>query len=385
MGGDKLNSKEQKHDLEEGMFYEQVFGPVEIRIERDEETGQRFMTLIDANGETMTIVGRTLQTKVCYYLRKYTEFKDLHTCKPMLDLKDRKLEKTLQKALGVGIEKERPQEFKFLFTKGGELRAITSSLHRQVPWSDIRGVVENAISTKFGKVETNEFGRARTSYRLPISNDNVSAHVGVDFGNNYGKRGIRIFPRIRTERGFGGQAPCMNWANLWQIPTKMFEVDVERLHGHGEELLIKKIHIKDTGDHFDAVTEEILSGLDKLIVAMEGYLQRVNDSVKLKLTKKEMSAILEAYAKKVGLPKYIQEQIMANVKERTVWGFSNALSYVRTHGNFKESKRTKNLEDRRLVQKLENIAGEVISLTPTIANLKKKVGKITLEVLIPSK
>lgn len=63
------------------------------------------------------------------------------------------------------------------------------------------------------------------------------------------------------------------------------------------------------------------------------------------------------------------------------WGFANAISYFRTHGDLRKSK-NENREDRELIKKLDNISGEILSLTPTIIHLKEKVGKITSKVLL---
>jgi hypothetical protein len=97
----------------------------------------------------------------------------------------------------------------------------------------------------------------------------------------------------------------------------------------------------------------------------------IEESRKVQLTKKEMKAILDAYAEKVHLPEYIIEQILDSVEENTVWGFSNAVSWTRTHGQFDERRSQLPREQRPLTQILENIAGEVLSITRTIAKLKK--------------
>jgi hypothetical protein len=96
-----------------------------------------------------------------------------------------------------------------------------------------------------------------------------------------------------------------------------------------------------------------------------------------------MGAILEAYQEKVALPKYIVKQILEHVEEQTVWGFSQAVSWVRTHGSFQDKRAKLPKEERSLIQILENISGEVLSLTPTIKKLHEalKQRKITKMVL----
>jgi len=102
-----------------------------------------------------------------------------------------------------------------------------------------------------------------------------------------------------------------------------------------------------------------------------------------------MKAILEAYKQNVELPDYIVNQIVENIPRdekgnpiETIWSFSNAISYVRTHGELKVTKRSLPREHRSLTFKLDRIAAEIISLTPTIIDLKSKVGEITKEILL---
>ena len=77
---------------------------------------------------------------------------------------------------------------------------------------------------------------------------------------------------------------------------------------------------------------------------------------------------------------------MKHVEDETVWGFSQAVSWVRTHGDFKfvasANAMFKSVEDRDLTWRLENIAGEVLGLTPTIIDIHKKFGEITLDFLV---
>jgi len=120
---------------------------------------------------------------------------------------------------------------------------------------------------------------------------------------------------------------------------------------------------------------------------MQKIVPVIETSIHSELTKPEMQNILLAYQSKAKafLPEYIIEQIMDHVEDETIWGFSQAVSYVRTHGQFKFTNSTnamfKPVEDRDMTWKLENIAGEVLSLTPTIIDIHKK-HTITLEFLV---
>jgi len=377
-------------ELEEGMYYEEIFCPVKAKLEEDEQ-GRQTLTLIDKNGEEMVIHGKFLISLVCFYLRKYTGLKTLGE---ITSLEVEEKEKVMNQALQNAIKKRKPVELKFLFDpKTGKLCSITSTLHKQVSWRTIRQIVERVIEKHFGKVEVQPFGTARWSYRLPIKNEYVSAWVTVDAGNNLalGRSGIKIFSRFRTEKGFGGHPPCLNWAQLWQVPTQFFQVDLKRLTSPIEiigaenvkNLNVREVHMRSAITNMKTVERELEEGIINLARAVKAIYPVINKSLKVKLSKNEMKALLDAYDIKVGLPKYIKKQIMEAVQEYTVWGFSQAISYVRTHGEFRETKRSKPLDDRDLIHKLENISAEIMSLAPTIEDFHKKVGAITLERLFP--
>lgn len=131
-----------------------------------------------------------------------------------------------------------------------------------------------------------------------------------------------------------------------------------------------------------------MKGVKGLVKSMKGISVVIDQSIHSPLSKAEMQNILEAYQTKSKsfLPNYIVEQIMKHVDEETVWGFSNAVSWVRTHGDFKftdsQDPMFKPIEDRDLTWRLESIAGEVLSLTPTINDIHKTHGEMTLEFLI---
>jgi len=127
--------------------------------------------------------------------------------------------------------------------------------------------------------------------------------------------------------------------------------------------------------------EKLKKSLRNFVEALEKVEVVINEAVKSPLSKEEMEAILDAYDEKVGIPKYIRKQIMDAVKEETVWGFSQAVSYVRTHGQIKGKAEDREL--RSMTRTLDNIAAEVLFLTPAISSIREKVGKITKQVLIP--
>lgn len=383
-----------KPEIEEGMFYERTFTPTMARLttETIDKTDVRILTLEDVNGEQMQIVGSKLIRKVCYYVRKYTDWKGETTCKPMMQLADGALEQVIQVALDTAEEEKKPIDMIFLLDHQDELISITSSRHSQISWAKLRAIIENPIKDIFGEdLVIEPFGSGRYSYKLPVKNKDVSSWVGIDVGNNLaeGRSGIRIFTRFRTEsKGFGGAAPCLNWANLWQEPLAFFNVPVVRLGDMiGQEnvarLNMQEIHLKNTAAGLKEIELKVREAIPNIVKALEEYLPHtVDESHKVKLTIKEMRAILEAYSFKVSLPKYVVDQILEVAKwqkDFTVWGFSSAISWVRTHG---ELKGDLDVDDRRVTRNLESVAGEILSLTPTIKQLKKNVGEITTMKLI---
>lgn len=385
-----------KHD--EGMFYEQQFAPTMLSLRTETFTSEngkdkdvRVLTLADKNGQEMTVTGSRLIRKICYYLRKNTEFKGLQTCKPMMDKSDTELQKILQGALNVS-DKENPMTFKFLLDHQDEIVSITSMKHSQISWAKLREIVEEPIKEKFGELDIVTFGTGRYSYKIPIKSKNVSSWIGLDVGNNLarGRSGIRIFTRFRTDKGgLGTSVPCMNWANLWQAPLTFFNVPVVRLdnvlsHDLVKSLNMQEIHVKNTAEGIEELKRHVAEELPKMVKAIKKFVPLFIDaSKKVELTVKEMKDILIAYSVKVHLPDYVIDQIIeiANwQKEFSIWGFSNAVSWVRTHGEFRKGKNT--IEDMQTVRNLERVAGEILSLTPTIEQLKQKIGTITLKSLI---
>lgn len=398
------NKNTTKKPLEEGMFYEKAFAPIFAKLKTEKmtfynlkgepvEKNIRVLTLSDINEEEMTVVGNKLITRVCYYLRKKTEFKGLHTCKPMTDLEDKELEEVLQSALDDAEEDGDPINLKFLLDHQDELVSIVSTKHEQISWAKLREVIERPIKDEFGELRVEEFGTGRYSYRVPIDNKDgdVSAWVGLDVGNNkkMGRSGIRIFTRFRTEKGRGGVPACLNWANLWQEPLAFFNVPVVRLHESIDKALVKslnmqEVHLTNTAQGLEELEQQVRETLPQMKKAIEEYIPKfITASKEVALTVKEMDAILEAYSVKVQLPQYIRAQIIEIAKwqkQFNVWGFSNAVSWVRTHGEIRKSKNDH--ENHSVVRNLESVAGEILSLTPTIKALKEKVGTITLKTLI---
>lgn len=374
---------EPSANQEEGMYYERVFAPEKIRVVRSKD-GEVSLVLSDINGQELTVAGKRLVSRVMRYIvGKTAKVNDL------IEMSESDLENVLVTAL-----KNKPRTLKAMFDKDGSLRGVASELHTQINWAEIKRVVEKAVKNVCGIVEVPQgspFHPNRWTYRLPLKNENVSAWVGVYSGNNIikGRSGVRVSSRFRTERdGVGGVPACLNWCGMWEFPTQFFNIPVTRIGDivkvvSGTEKVpainMLQLHFKtDMGDFEEKVQNQIA----QLKTAVEGIKVVIDASIHSALSRTEMAAILAAYQVKAKLPEYIVKQIEAAIEEETVWGFSQAVSKVRTHGEFKDFKICKPVEERALTQKLENIAGEVLSLTPTINDFHEKVGEITFEKLI---
>lgn len=392
--------KKIAYNKQEGTFLERVFCPTRIKVISLEHPKKRTweqarhgdikLVIEDAN-TTINVEGTRLVSRVLQYLRPYTNIGSL---KAMKELPATQLEKVLNRA----VKKADGKQMKAMYNDQGVLCGIVSTMHSQISWGEVRKIIEGCIREICGKVEQPEsYGHFnaespfRWTYRLPLKNKNMSAWVGVHAGNNLikGRSGIHVSSKWRTEReGSGGAPACLNWCGMWEIPLKWFNIDTQRLNNvvkvvgqqNVDALKLAQFHIKADMQKFKSRVKEQLAGMVKAVEAIKTV---IDDSVHSPLSRKEMEAILTAYKDKVKLPNYIIEQIMAHIEEETVWGFSQAVSWVRTHGDFKAFRICKPIEDRPLTRTLENIAGEVLSLTPTINDFHDKVGKFTLDNLVP--
>lgn len=375
-------------NYQEGLFYERVFGPerVEVRVDpKDPKGKRRIITLIDALGESLTVRDRHAQRRLYIYLGQPLglKFGEISAKQPP-EIQEQRLNQSLQK---------KPRELKFLFDEHGDCVGVSSRLHKQISWAQISEAVEKAVIDVFGYVKKSYQRENVASFEMPVDSKYVSLHANVDAGNNLikGRSAIRISTRIRTEydTASGGSRPaCHNWANVWtaqlmewfNVPLRSLEAEIPQ-----EELAAIipassfEIHI-DSTDISPKVFVDAFKKLKK--VAETTITERVEASLQATLDIEEMREILVAYAVMKNLPKYAIDLVLESVHEETVWGLSQAISWVRTHA---ELKGKLDREERRIVHVLENIAGEMISLTPTIREFHDKVGLITFERLLGKK
>jgi hypothetical protein len=386
-------SQPNSNPREEGMYYERVFGPEKVRVMFKEKDGEQEIAKLvfeDKNGQTLEVSDRRLISRCLMYYAKYTEFKNISELRKLAP-------NILESVLNEAIPK-RNKELKALYDDEGRLCGIASTIHEQISWKKIREMIEETVHELTGQLvkPENYEHPFKWSYKVPSKNPNVSSWVGVHAGNNIikGKSGIRVFSRFRTEReGSGGRPACLNWCGMWQVPQQFFNLDIKRLDNivkyvgaeNVENINLLQFHLKGSSEE---LKQELSEGIAKLIKAMEKITPVIDKSIHSPLSRAEMENILLAYQSRARsfLPDYIIEQILEHVEEETVWGFSQAVSWVRTHGKFKFTESThpmfKDVEDRELTWRLEQIAGEVLSLTPTINDIHKKFGEITLEFLV---
>lgn len=387
------------YSQEIGTYYERVFAPEKVRvIPIEQKTGEKRtweqaregnlkLVLEDKNGQTMEVKGTRLVGRVLMYLQPFCNM-------ALSDLKELPADQ-LQVVLDDAMPKFGKQ-IKGLFDDEGHLMGVASTMHKQIPWSEIRKIIEQAVKDVCGEViSSGTESSFRWNYGIPLKNKNVSAWIGVHAGNNIiqGRSGVHLWSRFRTERegnGGTGAPACLNWCGMWQAPLKWFNVELKRLNNlykvigaeKVEALQLSQFHIKpDMGKFAESVKDQ----LAKMVKAVEAMQVVIDKSIHSPLKRSEMKAILEAYRQRTNIPEYVIKQIHEQMEkeEESVWGFSQAVSWVRTHGNFKQFRICKDVEDRELTRRLENIAGEVLSLTPTINDIHKKHGDITLDFLIP--
>jgi hypothetical protein len=327
------------------------------------------------------------------YLAKYTDFgnvADLRKLAPNL----------LEQALNTAIPK-RNKAIKAMYDAEGRLQGIASTMHEQISWQRIREIIEGTVQKLTGKViqPENHEHPFKWSYQVPAGNKNVSTWVGAHAGNNIikGKSSVRVFSRFRTEKSEKRdgikQPACHNWCGMWQFPEQLFKVPLKSLNSiinyvgkeNVKDIEMLQFHLRPDLKGFE---QELSGEIANMIKAMEKITPVINQSVHSALNRNEMKNILWAYQAKSKsyLPDYVVEQILKHVEDETVWGFSQAVSWVRTHGGFKfvtsANAMFKDVEDRDLTWRLENIAGEVLGLTPTIIDIHKKFGEITLDFLV---
>lgn len=377
--------------LEEGLFYEKVFGPnkVEVRYIDPENPKRKIIKLIDANGRFIELTNSHAINRFYSYVMQPLKM----TKGELSEMDPVDAAQLFTDHFQKRQSDDKPHRLKFLFDGAKECVAVVSEMHKQISWTKIRDVIGEAIHQVYGEVQEGGQVGDTWAYKMPIDNKYVSLWAMVDPGNNVikGRSGIRVSTKMRTEfdtSSGGVGAPCMNWCNLWQEPLKMFNIPAVRIANLVRVerdnltetptvipgLYTFDIHVQDTElnpdlfiDRLRTLKEVAESTVIKVIV--EG-------SIETKLTRDEMDDLLHCYMIKANLPAYIVNGIRNALDEKTIWGLAQAVSYVRTHEELRGKK------EWIMRRKLENIAGEVLSLAPTIQRFHEEQGPLTFEKLM---
>lgn len=389
----------------EGTYYERVFSPLTvevIKLNPDSKKSKLSFTLTDADGNEVTLTDSHAINRFFSY-----SMKGLEMTKGDITKMCRKSVKNSAKKFNKFFAEKCPQ-WKLYYDDDNVIKAIVSLKHRQFTRSHVFDTVSEAVETVYGSTFATEieegYGLTK-AFEMPVENEFIKFYALADPGNNliYGRSGIRVSTRLQTifDNSTGGSAvPCMNWANLWQEPLRFFEIDAVRIKDlvttsvTGMDDMLTEGNLFSFDIHLDSTTldpEMFILKLRRLKELAEKIIveQYIDGSLAEPLTPEEVIDILDAYSGTMGyrgpntLPAYVINAILAKFrsdKDHTVWGFSQAVSYVRTHGELR-GMADKGRNNLPITRKLENIAGEILSLTPTIAEFHKKVGSITFELL----
>lgn len=377
----------KKQALEEGMFYEQVFGPTQVAIIVDPENPRmKKITLTDENGESVSLT-------TPHAIRRFYEF--FYKKAGLKYAKFTAMEPDMAAEIINDILKLKDYTVHFLIDDEGVVQGMSSRLHKQVSWKQVKRIVNKAIVEVFGKTKPITLTPNSATYDMQLQDvategEPVRIFTHVDGGNNLskGRAAVRISYRMRTDfdvESGGVKNPCHNWANVFPAYSNTW-MGVPMTHLYSLEQMaglqnVFEIHVLKTELTKEMFIEKF-QALKDIAPKMQEYIQ---ETIKTPLSRDEMRQILYSYATKKRIPKYVIDLVMESVVSETVWGFSQALSYVRTHAELK-TRGDMSREELRMVDILENIAGEIYWLAPTVAAFHEKHGRgIMYEDLIGKK
>jgi len=366
---------------EDGIFEENLIQPIEV----SEDENDDFTILRNKDGEEVKVLKRGARSSLYLYLRGKHKLK-----RPEVwELEPEKRALMLTRCLREYDEEGKTRTFKLIFDSEGNVDAIVTDQHKQIPYSEVQDVVASAIEEAIPGATFFDRGLHRYfTYSLPVESKYVKSWVGIDAGVNKPKGRCAVYVYTRFEVVHTGpkgeRSPCHNWA-YWLRPARFFNIDLGRLPPLPEKyrkldnLSAKAVHVQGT----EIKKEDITEAVKTIMESADVIDPIIEDAMNVHLKKEEMGAILEAYEETVGLPKYISDMISENVLDMDLWGLSNAVSWVRTHGELKKGK-VEEREEKPIIGRLENIAGELMTLGPAIRELKKRIPEhlITKDVLL---
>jgi len=351
------------------LYKQKIVTPTAVSVGQDK--GGRYFDVLTQEGTKERLRDARVQWRMLRFYKKFTDYK---RAGDILKLGSGQISKVLTAAA-----QESERELVFLYD-GDEFINVVSVRHKQIAPTKIHAEVQKAIEEVFGKVPQVHHGDAVWSYRIPVKSEYVAPFLSVDAGSNkgFGHCSIQIFMRLQTIHPLMGKVPCLNWAKIWQPVSDWFGIKINRLEvkipDGLKEMSAKKIHTL----HSDVKAEQFIEPFKEMQHGVQQFKPTIDKAVNSRLKKTEMEAILAAYDSRVDIGDYLQRQILEHVEAESIWGFSNAVSTVRTHGDF----RSKAGFDSGQAWKLESIAGEILSLTPMIIELKKQHGDLTTSFLL---
>jgi hypothetical protein len=377
----------QKYTSKDGIIPSETFVPIVL----SENPENKFTNIIDVNGVGINIVKKGARSSLYLYLIRALPTNERPTRPEIWEMSSEERSILMNKCIHLFRQKGELKSFEIIYYPDGSVDAITTTQHKQIGYSEVMNTVKETVEEVFGQAKFFDRGLERVAtYLLPTSSQYVNSWVGIDAGVNKPKGRCAVYVYTRFEVTWTGQdgkqTPCHNWA-YWTKPANFFGIDLNRIPGIDKypvlnNLTTKAIHTKGT----EIKKDELITTLNEIKEAVKGIDPIIEDAMNAPLHKDEMKAILMAYEESIGLPKYISEQIVMNVVDMNLWGLSNAVSWVRTHGEFKEGK-IENREAKPIIGKLENIAGELLTLGPAIKAIKAKIKghTITKDVLLNPK
>lgn len=362
-----LKEKDGMYDEKENTLEEVKFGA--------NQKG-RYMKLIDEEGNEYTTVDKRVHWRTFRFLDNFVEDA---TPDDMRTMSVGELSEVLTQAA-----KERGEEFKFL-TLGDEFINLVSKQHKQIPWSDVREAVKEAVIEVSGEEpEIEEWSPKNINYGLPVDNEYIDGYLATDLGSNsgIGRASILTFPRTKVIHNvFGEHGPCLNWSRAWIKVDRVANFNMRgKTTGQTlglEDLRTRDIHTKEqdiTPDSFTNIVDDFISGINK---AEEGIEEAINEE----MSKKEMVEALYVYHNNGVIPKYVIPMIMNRVQAQTVWGFANAITRVRTHATEDFRTRKGDPFHSDLANKLEKMSAEIQSIIPGIKELHNRGITISQELL----
>jgi hypothetical protein len=172
---------------------------------------------------------------------------------------------------------------------------------------------------------------------------------------------------------------CMNWCTFKD--AKYFfgikDANLSQIKGAMPGLGFTTIHTEAGKDRLNTMVDMFKEQKENIKTAGATIDKYVHTS----LNDRELKVLTNAYVEKFKLPKYVVKDLPGLIKEKTIWGLSNAFSFFRTHCEYKKAKVDR--EDSALTKNLEFAAGELIVASPLLAHLKESQGEIIKKVLFP--